>query len=568
MYDDALGVLEAGIEAQEKYLEQWRRPIEPLLFETLRVIDARFFEDLFVSEGCEERTPLPEYALSSWGVNKALSLMVPSQLPTGPFRLFPSTGQTSAQARELVLQCGILQRAKTLCSWLREGLLTARVERPSMSLDTGIETILVLKSDHPSMFSEEISRTHKRWMSELTMDLDSAWERELQERHIALTPKLEDAVECLGGWGISYTTTPEIDNHFLECGQIYLRRMWSQDLLGTDDTIGGRPFGDYLGVLAAISGRAEKHLCFASMLKRRNPELKLENLLTSFATCDQFITGLAAHLDAETTQINEYLECLTLGPENLSLHTASDENVWAPIVRSSKEHFLLPLYGLDINPFLFLLADLKARFPKDWFRAANNRERRWLDEIKHLFPKERWVINDRNVKLREGKRTITDLDFVVYDTVHNELALFQLKWQHPVGSDNRSRRSAGKNLISQGNDWIDRVAKWISRNGIEELAKRVSVNIKPDAKVELFVIARYNAYFTGFSNRDARAVWADWNHLMKARLENPAASVSQLSATLDAEATKISSEYEDDSFAIPLGDIAVVFNPIQEPCSS
>lgn len=568
MRDEALAILEEKIEAQKRYLEQWRQPAEPLLLETLRTIDALFFEQLFFPAVSAERTPLPQYTLSSWGVNKALSLMVPRQLPRGPFRLFPSSAQTRAQASELLLQCGILQRAETLYGWLRDGLLTARIDRPAAPMASGIKTVLVLKSDHPSMFSEVISWTNKRWLSELTMDHDGSWENELQQRHIALAPKLERAVTCFGGWDISYTTTPEIDDHFLECGQIYLRRMWSQDLLGTDDVIGGEPFGDYLGVLTAVAGRAEKHLCFASILKRRHPELRLENLLTTFAPCDEFVDGLAAHLDAETMQIRKFLDCLTLGPENLDVHTASGDTAWAPIVRSSEDYFLLPLYGLDTNPFLFLLTDLQARFPKEWFRAANNREKRWLCDLGHIFQGDRWEVNDRSLNLREGKKTVTDLDFIAYDKEHNELALFQLKWQHPVGIDNRARRSAGKNLLSQGNDWIERVTGWIERNSVDELAGRAGIAVKPDVKVQLFVIGRYNAYFTGFADRDARATWADWNHLMKARLDNPRASVSQLCATLRAEADEISASYTGDSYAVPIGDIALILNPVQEPHSS
>ncbi|MBO9460674.1 hypothetical protein [Labrenzia sp. R5_0] len=568
MRDEALAILETGIEKQKAHLEQWRQPVEPLLFETLRTIDALYFEELFFSADSSARTPLPQHTLSTWGVNKALSLMVPKQLDSGPFRLFPSTGQTQAQAAELLLQCGILQRAETLYGWLREGLLSARIDRPAMPLESGTDTILVLKSAHPSMFSEVISRKHKRWISDLTIDHDSVWKHELQQRHTALAPALEEAVTCFGGWGISYTTTREIDDHFLECGQIYLRRMWSQDLLGTDEVIGGEAFGDYLGVLTAVAGRAEKQLCFASILKRRHPELRLENLLTTFAPCDELITGLAEHLDAETTQIKKLLSYLVLGPDNLDVHTDSGEIAWAPIARSSADYFLLPLYGLDTNPFLFLLTELQARHREDWFRAANNRERRWLADLKHLFASERWVVNDRNLKLREGKKTVTDLDFISYDKTHNELALFQLKWQHPVGIDNRARRSAGKNLLSQGNDWVERVMGWISRNGVDELAKRAGIAIKPDIKVRLFVIGRYNAYFTGFSDRDERATWADWNHLMKARLDQPQASVSELCATLKAEADEISTSYKGDSYVVPLGNVAVLLNPVREPTSS
>lgn len=565
MTEEALALLERGIENQKNSLESWRQPSEPLLFETLRTIDSLFFENLFFPEGSAERTAFPQYSLPTWGINKALSLIVPASLSEGPFRLFPSDGRTQAQAREFLLQCGILQRAETLHGWLREGLLKARIDRLPQPLRSGTDIVLVLKSDHPSIFNEVISRAHRRWLSDLTMDLDGGWERDLQTRHLALEPKLEASVDCFGGWGMSYTTSPEIDDHFLECGQIYLRRMWSQDLLGVDDIIGGERFGDYLGVLTAIAGRSEKHLCFASIIKRRHPELRLNNLLTTFVPCVDFVTGLARHLDAEISQILKFLESMTLGPGNLNVHTGSGDMAWAPIVRSSQDYYLLPLYGLDTNPFLFLLTDLQARFPQEWFRAANNRERRWLDQLNQIFPGERWVVNDRNLKLQDGKKTVTDLDYIAYDKINNELAIFQLKWQQPVGIDNRARRSAGKNLVSQGNDWIDRVTRWLDTFGINELAQRAGIQVKPDAKVRLLVVARYNAHFSGYSDYDERATWVDWNHLMKLRLAQPSSSVSELCQALRTEVDKASTSYPGDSYALPLGNLAVILNPEGEP---
>lgn len=565
MRDAAIAILEDKIERSRAYLEQWRQPMEPLLFETLRAIDYTICEELFVPSATWDHGKRSQVGLSSWGINKALSLMVPAKLGGGSFRLFRSDGQTQRQAAELLLRCGILQRAEMLCGWLREGLLTARIDKPSSVLPSGIETILVLKSDHPSMFGEVISHGNKRWVSDLTIEHDSHWERDIQGRHMTLQGQLERSVKCYRGWGMSYSTTREIDDHFLECGQIYLRRMWSQDLLGPDEIIGGEPFDNYLGVLAAVAGRAEKHLCLSSILKRRHPELDLRNLLTTFVPCEEFVTGLAVHLDAETNQIRKLLEPLTLGPDNLLVHTDSGEMAWTPIVRSSQDHYILPVYGLDINPFLFLLADLRVRHPKDWFRLANNRERRWLSDLKCLFPGDRWSLNDRNLKLRDDKKTITDLDFVAFDQEHNELALFQLKWQHPVGMDNRARRSAGKNLLDQGNDWVERVSAWLNKYGASELSKRAGIAVKADVNVRLFVIGRYNAYFTGFSERDARAVWADWNHFMKARVENPRASISELCDILSREAEEISRSYPGDSYILPLDDVAVILNPASEP---
>ena len=250
------------------------------------------------------------------------------------------------------------------------------------------------------------------------------------------------------------------------------------------------------------------------------------------------------------------------------MHTGSADTAWAPIVRSSHENCILPLYGLEINPFLFLLTDLEAKYSQDWFRAANNREQRWLADLKLVFPSARWSINDRNLKLREGGRTVTDLDFIAYDSRNNELAIFQLKWQRPVGVDNRARRSAGKNLVAGGNKWIKAVLRWIEKHGADELARRAGISIKPSVQIELFVIARYNAFFSGYADHDEKAVWADWNHFLKVRMEAPEASVSQMAEMLKMQTEKIASSFSGESYMLPILNLAILLNPTSEPMGS
>ena len=565
MQDDAPGLLQNKIAEQNAYLDEWKRPVEPLLFETLRAIDHLFCQELFLTEDSEERLPSPEYSIASWGVNKALSRMVPDKLVHGQFKLFPSSETTQSQADELLFQAGALETAERLLGWMTEGLVTARLDTPKAPSPHGPKQILVLNSEHPGLFCEVVSRKHREWMSDLTVAHDREWEVRLAERQNAIIPELERNLDTLNGWGITYSTTREIDNHFLECGQLYLRRMWSQDLLGLEDKVGGCQFNEYLGVLAALSGRAQKHLCFAAMLRHRCPDLDVRNLLTTFAPHDDLILALAEQLDAEALHVQKLLSSLTLDPTNRDVHTQSGEPVWAPVVRSSVGFCILPLYGLEINPFLFLLNDLQFKYPDDWSRIANNRESRWLVELQSMFASERWQTVDRNVVLRTSRKTVTDIDFLAYDALNNELAIFQLKWQQPVGMDNRARRSAGKNLITTGNKWVEAVSEWLDAHGTEELGRRAGVAAKSDARVCLFVIARYNALFSGYSDHDTRATWADWNHFMKARMEAPNASMTELAETILRQVREISSSFPGESYAIPLSDLAIVLNPISEP---
>jgi hypothetical protein len=568
MDSDGRVVLRERVALQKAFLDQWKQPAEPLLFETLRAIDLIFCKELFFGKSSEARTnPIVE-ATISWGVNHALARMIPDEFGNGLFRYFPSGGITQGQADQFLLHAGILEKAERLLGWLEEGLVRGRLRSFAKPLPSGIEHVLVLKTKDPSMYRELISHTHRQWASDWQVNSDRPWEANVAEKHSELLPALEKCVQVHHGWGMTYRTTKTIDDHFVECAQIYLRRMWSMDLLGLEDRIGGHQFNEYLGVLVALASRAQKHLCMANILKHRCPNLDLRNLLTTFAPYDEFIESLAVSLDAESAQIKELLASLTLDPTNRDAHVRSGEPAWAPVVRSSRGFCLLPLYGLEINPFLFLLTDLEARFPDDWFRIANNREGRWIVELKMLFPSERWSTVAKNLKLRSYGKTVTDVDYLAYDKTSNELAIFQLKWQRPVGMDNRTRRSAGKNLVVQGNKWIEAVLAWIGLHGAQELAVRAGVEVRPGVRLRLFVIARYNAYFSGFSGHDARAVWADWNHLMRVRHENPRASVSEIADLLNTQAERLAASFAAESYAVPVQNLAVILNPKSEPLSS
>jgi len=103
----------------------------------------------------------------------------------------------------------------------------------------------------------------------------------LEEQHRKLELLLDRSVDLVDGWRMIYKSTKEIDDHFLEWGQFYLRRKFSQDMIAPDDVIGGCPFSRYTEVFTALSGRSQKHIAFAAILKARYPSLHIRNLLTS-----------------------------------------------------------------------------------------------------------------------------------------------------------------------------------------------------------------------------------------------------------------------------------------------
>ncbi|MES5482868.1 hypothetical protein QMZ05_08930 [Bradyrhizobium sp. INPA03-11B] len=506
--------------------------------------------------------------LSSYGCGNCphhLERLIPNQFSSGPFVLFPSNKTIQSQADEFLFHCGIVEKAETLRGWLAEDLVSARLENLTQTQPSGIKHILVLKATDPSLYAEIVARAQRKWLTDVSRDMDRAWEEGLERRHMSILPELTRRVDVFQNWGIRYTTTTEIDRYFDEWGQLYLRRMWSHDLIGPEEKLGGNQFNEYLGVLAAISGRCQKHLCFTGLLRHKHPHLDWRNLLTTFAPFDEFLVSLARHLDADRLQLQQILSSLTLEPSNKDAHLQAAETAWAPIVRSNQNNFILPAYGLEINPFLFLLRDLQNKYPQDWFEIANNREKRWRRELNDVFLRPRWTCAEAGIPLRDERRVMTDIDALVYDHEKNEIGLFQLKWQQPVGPHGRGSRSAAKNLVVESNKWITQVSAWLSKYGTAPLLERLGASPTTSPHVILFVLGRYNAQFAGKRVVDQTAVWADWAHFIRAVAETTRSSLSDIEMRLRSEAARIRADFQGESYVVPLDDMAVIFNPSQEP---
>ncbi|MES5488856.1 hypothetical protein QMZ05_39455, partial [Bradyrhizobium sp. INPA03-11B] len=70
-----LQALDERIAKQTEYLDLWRQPKEPLLFETLRAIDLVYCQDLFPeseSSSIYSQNESHYRWFQGWGVNKAL----------------------------------------------------------------------------------------------------------------------------------------------------------------------------------------------------------------------------------------------------------------------------------------------------------------------------------------------------------------------------------------------------------------------------------------------------------------------------------------------------------------
>ena len=407
--------LQEALGNQDFCLSGYRQPSEALAYETMRTLDDLFCGYLMEPSRTVDNRERQFRTLSSWGVNHALRRIVPKVPPTRVFRDFASHEAIQTQADDFVFNCGVLELAERFEGRLREGILSGELRPYPVPEREGMSQILILRSVVPSSSDEEIGMAGLRWASSMRMAEDAAEERRLENRHIELEPELARRVSLTDGWRTSYSSTKELDDHFRQCARLYLRRIFSQDMIGPDDVIGGRPFARYTEVLTSLSGQSQKQIAFATILKVRHPSAHIRNLLTSHSGREAFIESVARSLDADRIEIETILKSLILTGDNLDIHTGGASTAWAPVVQASTDTLLLPIYGLDINPFLFLLTDLRHRYEADWFRVANNRERRWIEDIEQLFTGPRWQTHGRNLRLREDGKDITDIDFAAFE---------------------------------------------------------------------------------------------------------------------------------------------------------
>lgn len=431
-------------------------PSEALTFETIRALDYAFCRELLPHLPALNQSERHHQFILHRGGNEALSRVLPTELAHGQPRLFASSRRVQEQADQFLLDSGLLWLADRLLVQLRAGFLRGRLD--SRRRVQGMQ-ILVLTAADETLYREQIGYAGVYWLSDKALMQGRPKEEELRRVREAMLPQMTQRI--FSGIDDGEGLFPEADQHFHECAQVYLSRMPYRDLLSDNDRIGGRPYSDYVQALTALSTLNETRLCTTTILHSEQPHLDMRSLLTGGAFADELIEAVANFLDAETGEINHLLAHLTLSPNNRSTHLPRGTPAWAPIVQTSANFCVLPCYGLDMNPFIFLATELRERYKSDWFEAANAREARWVTELLPLFPAPRWRCA-HGVKIKRRGKVVTDIDFVAYDSTSYTVALFQLKWQQPSVSDEKTRRNNAGNLVGESNKWVAAVSEWLA----------------------------------------------------------------------------------------------------------
>lgn len=565
MGDDFV-VFQEALQLQRTQLSAYEQRSPTTVFETLRAIDDVICRELFEAP---ERLAVAERrarSIMSWGINHALRRVMPLQEVGQVFRPFPSHDLIQAQADDFLLKCGSLELGERFYGWLEEGLMHIEVRHHERENLPAIDPI-VIKPSSPTLYDEMIGQAGLRWSSDRRVAQAQSVERELRRRHKSIRPRLSASCSLENSWRASYPASDDLDDYFSECAAYYLDRIFSRDLIGDQDTFGGLPYQRYVSVIRELSGRAHRRLAYAQILKHRHPTADLRNLLTGWTPADELEPWLADRLMCDIGEARALLHTVTLSSRNLSDHLDRNYTAWAPAIRAHPSIYFLPMYGLDINPYLFLHQSLRTDHERDWFAAANEREQRWIDELDSTFAR-RGLQTAAGRKLRQSGKILTDVDYAAFDLGRNELMLFQLKWQQPTGLANRARRSTGKNLLGTANKWVATVQNWIERNGGQALAQSLGFRCAQEPTIFVFVLARYGAHFTGFGERSAAATWSSWDSFCRSLSDVPRGSFRRVVKALIRTQGEVRRHGVPESLFVPLGNTIVIVNPSSEPANS
>ncbi|WP_454916245.1 hypothetical protein [Xanthobacter sediminis] len=496
----ALSDNDAGFRAQARGFERL------LLLEVLREADmvgyARAFDP-------KRRIPgAPGHLDLVWlGLAHAVDLLTPEAMK-GPGMVWePARPERTAWAMGFLRRSAMVSQFRRLVQLLRYDLAAVEVLGPrAFGFRIHAQDLEAHDRDAMAWFASRTRRQHASLLGTFREVHGAAVAAELQAR-VGSDPR----------FGIRYSSSRELEECFEFEAELRAAELGGNDCLPETARLGPLTFGDYRRVVVAGMARSFKHVAFLETLLRLEPKTP-HTALTIFAEeriLKEQWGGLLGLDDATSVVL---LNVLGLTPEDLPELRRTGDCPQPLLVRGGDTFWHKPVYAGLNNPFGWVTTKLRRVFRSDWDRAVDGREAQFRDDLRHLFPENRFWFAPAPVNIRAGGRVLTDVDAIVVDRASHTAAVFQLKWQDIFGSGLAERASRRRNLIKEGNAWIEVLSDYLSGETPAAAAARLGVpasEARDVRAVHLFVLTRNAAKFSGPNEQDRRAAWLSWFDLVR-----------------------------------------------------
>ncbi len=306
---------------------------------------------------------------------------------------------------------------------------------------------------------------------------------------------------------IGYEADPTLDVYFFAPAYSEIELAKGFDTFHYSTLFGGVTFLNYKLGATFIVSVGMKHRAFVEALLKKEPNTRIEDVLTVSVVTENFLEGLRefinqageqldGHVSVTDEEVRIVFDVLSISRRNISLLDRPGAPV-PPLVQCSDEHVIRPLAGAVAEEvMLFLMTSLQQRFSRDYDRAQRAREGVMQRAVKRVT---RSVIPDLdfrgNMKLRQRGKVLTDLDLVISERSTGRVVLVQLKHQDPYGADLATMQSRTGRLNEQVGEWLRKVNSWLAATSESELRATLrlpSSTARPT--VSLLILTRHFAH--------------------------------------------------------------------------
>jgi hypothetical protein len=339
---------------------------------------------------------------------------------------------------------------------------------------------------------------------------------------------LSDNVYVFKDKFIGYNAHPDLDDYFF--GLAYLDLM---NRSGVDDfhhslTFGRVTFHKYVLTQVYLLSLAMKHERFCEALIRKAPHIRLRDILTVTADKASFRESLTEALNqygpsfegftpVTEDEANVLLKVCSTGRGNLKNLDAMMAPV-PPLVEFSETAWVKSSAGARIAPMDFLLNSLRTNFPTEYDRNQQTREQAMRTALRRVLSEKLPGLTFLDpIKIRDGKRILSDIDFVAAEPGTGTVMLFQLKHQDHYGADIRRRTNRSSKLKQESERWLDVVRNWLQQTPPAEIASALHfAKAAPPSEVCIVVLTRHFAHVLAELDVRNDCAYATWMQLMDA----------------------------------------------------
>ena len=195
---------------------------------------------------------------------------------------------------------------------------------------------------------------------------------------------LTELVYPYGRHFIGYESDPALDIYFFARGYNEIQLAKGYDTFHFSTRFGGMTFQHYKLAAAFVLQAADRHRAFVRALLRKDPTIRVEDVLTVSAETAGFLEnmrefvncfgeGREGHVPVTDAGVRTLFDALSVSRRNRRLLDRPGAPI-PPLVQCSDGHVVKVLAGASGDILLFLLNSLQHSYPSDYDRAQRERE--------------------------------------------------------------------------------------------------------------------------------------------------------------------------------------------------